>query len=303
MTKLLLLITLQACLALPASAELSRLQAEAAMARITSVYQNASFLRFQMEIAQGPLGKYLIHTVHTPSYVWFRVHKDGSALYEAWAWDVEKPLSVPKGVPSLPEGVVLPSTPKNVWIVVDRNYTLGGKTAVFELETEDFYDGWLSPNDENLIACFTHAINQPNVGPRSNIVRLIDKLLGVREDLLPDREYMGPSCAGFLLKDGYIEPNFPTHRIRHCWRRKAGVARMGNEGTYVVTLAMEGNEWIVLRKMTRTGKDVTVKDTWTIDPESGLITQWDRDFGIDLPGLGRVRTRKFTYLKSQGPDT
>ncbi|MBU0717046.1 MAG: hypothetical protein KJ749_02260, partial [Planctomycetes bacterium] len=145
------------------------------------------------------------------------------------------------------------------------------------------------------IPCFTHAINQPIVGPRSLMVRHIDKLLGTREDLLPDREYMEPSKYIPLLRErGYIGPDFPTDKILHIWRRPAGRAFMGNPGTDLVTLCMKDNEWVVLRRMTMLGNDVTVKDTWRVDPKSGLIVQWDRDFGQDI-SAGRIRTRKFIY--------
>jgi len=57
---------------------------------------------------------------------------------------------------------------------------------------------------------------------------------------------------------------------------------------------MEGNEWVVLRRMTMRDKEITVKDSWTIDPKTGLILPRDRDFGWDAP-VDRIRTRAFEY--------
>ncbi|MBU0718472.1 MAG: hypothetical protein KJ749_09515, partial [Planctomycetes bacterium] len=83
-----MLTILQAGAVVPASGELTREQAETAMARITDVYREAANLTFILEIAQEPTGAYRIHTVHRPDFVWFRVEEDGKPIYEAWATDV-----------------------------------------------------------------------------------------------------------------------------------------------------------------------------------------------------------------------
>jgi len=265
------------------------------MQRIVDVYQQSSRLDFTLRIAQGPL-RYDIKSIHTPSFVWFRVNHDKDAVYEAWVY--EDGSKAPEGVPALPTSPSAPSEAR-VWHIVDSNY-LTGKTSSFEVKNEEFFDGWLSDNADNIQVCLTHAINSPIVGPRSNLVRLIDDLLGVREDLLPHREYVNLSDAiPFLLSNGYVDAEFPTSKILHVWKRKAGPPDYsGNEGTWVVTCCMEGSEWIVLRRMTMHDNDVTVKDSWTIDSETGLIVQWNRDFGWDAPA-GRIRSRTFDYQRPQ----
>ncbi|MBU0717667.1 MAG: hypothetical protein KJ749_05410, partial [Planctomycetes bacterium] len=250
------------------------------------VYREAANLTFILEVAQEPTGTYRIHTVHRPDFVWFRVEEDGKPIYEAWATDVDA---------FLPAG-----QSAGIWLVVDKNYTVGGAMTAFRVEEERFYRGWGSENDANFIPCFSHVINRPIVGPRSNMVWLIDDLLGTREDLLPDREYMEPSKYIPLLHErGYVGPDFPIGRILHVWRRPAGRAFLGNTGTDIVTLCMKDSEWAVLRRMTMLGNDVTVKDSWKVDPKNGLIVQWDRDFGQDI-SAGRIRTLKFVYQADGG---
>ncbi|MBU0718976.1 MAG: hypothetical protein KJ749_12060 [Planctomycetes bacterium] len=264
----------------PSVPGLTREEAEAQMARICQVYSDMKSLDFKLDIAQG-LYAYSILAKHTPDSVAFKVYEKDKLIYEA---TVEYKPDADKSGPT--------------WLIHDKNYTVGGRTSSFSVSEESFNDGWLSSNDENIIACFTHLVNCPIVGPRSTLVRLIDKLLGTRADLLPMREYMEKATYVAQLKEqGYIGSDFPTERILHIWRREAGIVSMGNPGTYIVTLCMDGNEWIVLRRMTARDEDVTVKDSWTVDPDTGLIKQWDRDFGHDL-GMGRIRTRAFEYNKA-----
>lgn len=280
MSTIAVILILQTSGLLQTPVEPTRAEAEAAMARITNVYRNTSYLHFQLEIAQEPTAHYSIDGLNTAYFLWFRVRDDDTLLYEAWAWNGNR------FSPIMPEGA---------WLIIDTNHSIGGATSAFAVEEEQFYSGWLSNNTANLIPCFTQIINRPIVGSRSNLVRLIDKLLGTREDLLADREYMGPSCISFLLNNGYIQPDFPSNRVIHCWRRKTGVARLGNAGTYVVTLLLDDGQWIVLRRLTFKGVEVTVTDSWRLDPQTGLIVEWNRDFGQDVYGTGRLRTRMFTY--------
>ncbi|MGB2987409.1 MAG: hypothetical protein WBE26_16205 [Phycisphaerae bacterium] len=267
---------------------LTREQAQAAIARITDIYRNATELAFVADIAQEGMGAYHIHALHRSDFVWFLVEEHGKPLYEASALRVDALVPAGKSV--------------GMWMVVDKNYSTGGSMSVFPVDEESFPDGWRSQNGANYVPCLTDIVNRPLVGPRSNIVYHVDKLLGTRADLLPSRKYMKPSeYLPVLREQGYIDSSFPTDKILHVWRRQAGPAYMGNEGTDVVTLCMKENEWVVLRRMTMRGEDVTVKDTWKVDPKSGLIVQWDRDFGHDPIQVGRIRTAEFVYLTNEAP--
>ena len=182
------LLILQASVLLPASAELTREQAEAALARITEVYLEASHMSFVLDVEQEPTGAHRIHCIHTRDFVWFAVENKGKQIYQASAVRVDATLPPEKSV--------------GTWILIDKNYTLDGAMSVFSLENEEYHAGWHSENDANMIRCFTHTTNRPIVGPRSKLVRVIDHLLGTRADLLPDREYMETSEYVPFLREG-----------------------------------------------------------------------------------------------------